>query len=317
MFLTNKRMISMKLESTPYTANDASSADANFRADSVTYTPAIAETVRKYATGDFASYASVMGKREMKIGFSMDMAQGTDLTTAPEWEKPLMACGFKKTVYAGGLAYDLCSTNPAAPVSILVPELNTDTTEGLYVRASGCMGSVKLALAKIGDPLKMSFEFSGVFQGITDGTNFIHGTFQQTTPNAVLSSTITAFAETLDTEKVDIDVGNKVEQVVDPSKAAGIRGYVITGREPKLVVDPYLASIATRGILARWQNGTQGAFSMTVGSNLTISAPDIQITKAFEGGDRNGIVVNTLNCRLNRTNDSTDAELRILQGVAA
>jgi hypothetical protein len=316
MFLTNKRQVGMKLEATPYTAQtDMTSTDYNFRADNVKYSANILETKRKYATGDFASFSSVMGKEECTISFSQDLAWSGTAATPPEWGKALIACGWKETIYgATGVGYALSSINAACPVTVEVAENSPDDSTALIVRASGCMGAAKLTLAQVGAPLKLETEFKGALNSVFDTTKTTHGTFDNVQPDAVLASTVTAMGYTMDMDKVSIDTGTKVENVVDPSRAQGICGCVITGREPKMTLDPYLDSTASKDILGKWVANTQASFAMTVGAHLQVLAPSCQITKAFDSADRNGVVVNTLNLALLRATASTDAEVEILQG---
>jgi hypothetical protein len=315
IFLSNKKLIGMKLEDTPYTGETLTSTDFVQRCSEVKYTPAIAETVRRYATGDFGAHASIMGKQTIDVAFTMDMAWSGATSVAPEWALPLKACSFGESGTSTKI-YTLNSTSTSAPITIWILETNTDSTKQLAIKATGCMGDVKFSLGKIGDPLKMQFSFKGVFAGLADLTTsslISHGTFTTTTPDAVLASTITAFTEVLDTEKVDISVGNKVEMVVDPSNSAGVKGCVVADRDPKIALDPLLDTLASRAIYTRWLANTTGAFSMTVGSHLTISVPKIQITKGYDGSDRNGQTVNSLDCKITRASDSSDADIVITQ----
>jgi len=320
MFLAQKKLIGLKLDAPAYVEGGMSLANSDlfFRADNLKYTPAIAEYARKYATGDLAKYASVMGKRDLTIAFSLDLAWGGAVATAPEWDSLLQSCGFTKTAYTTtGIGWALGSINVARPLTLWIVEMNEASTAQMLIKGAGMCGSVKFSMAKVGDPIKMDFEFKGVFGGIVDATGsslLSHGTFVASSPDAVLASTVTAMGYALDMEKIEINIGNKVELITDPARAAGIRGGIIVSREPKLTADPYLDSIANKDFLTKWTGNTTGAFSMTVGTHLTLSAPAQQIIKAYDGGARNELTTNALDFNLTRTSDSVDAEFEILQG---
>jgi hypothetical protein len=318
MFLSSKKLIGMVIEDPAYVTGGETLTSSNFirRCGDVKYTPAIAETVRKYAVGDFASFPSVMGKQTIDIGFSMDVAWGGAVTTEPEWSLPLQACSWDKSTYAAtGIGWALSSNYTAKPITIWVLETNADSTSQMAIKAAGCTGDAKLELSKVGDPLKINFSFKGSFAGVEDLSSLItSGTYQTPTPDAVLSSTITAFGEALDCDKVSIDSGNKLGMLTNPDCSSGVKGYVVTDHDPKLTVDPLLDTLASRAIYTRWVSGTDGTFSMEVGSHIGITANHIQILKAYDGGNRDNVTTNSLECRLNRQNDSTGAEIEILQG---
>jgi hypothetical protein len=321
MFMNQKKLVFAKIEGTPYSGETLTNAQGAYRCSDLKYTPAIAEYARKYATGDLAKYPSVMGKQTMEMDFSMDLAWGGAAQTAPEWDVFMTSCACTKAlVSTTGIKWELGSVNLAKPLTIWIAENNEDDTKQMLIKMTGAVGDCKLSMGKIGDPIKATFKFQGVFNDCTDtsGASMLrHGTFLSTTPDAVLSSTITALSYAADFEKVDINFGNKLEPITDPSNAAGIKGYIVTDRDPKITCDPYLATIADKDYLTKWKAGTTGTFSMTVGAagRLTLSAPAAQILKAYEGGARNNMTTNSLELKLTRTNDSTDAEFKILQGA--
>lgn len=315
-FSMQKRAIGLKLETTPFTAETLTSSDYDFRAFNVSYTPEIEAVARNYATGDYSAFSSIMGKRSMTVTFSVHMNYSGTVTTAPEWGKLLQACGFSETVLASGVRYLPDSSQCAVPATIEVQEEGCGSQDALILICSGAQGNVTFIMNNVGEPVQMDFEFTGVLYDVKDRANgsiINPGGFDSSEPEAVLGSTITVFGEAATVNSVNATLGNAVELFVDPAQTSGYRGAYITGREATISLDPYLEPIATNDHFGRWSGGTTGAFSMTVGSNLTISAPAVQITTAYAAADRNGISVNGIEGILTR-GATGDDELKILQG---
>jgi hypothetical protein len=86
MFLSALRTLGAKIEGTPYTAETLTGADYDFRAYNIKYSPDLEEIKRKYATGDFSSFTSVIGKQRCKISFDIDLAWSGTANVAPEWD---------------------------------------------------------------------------------------------------------------------------------------------------------------------------------------------------------------------------------------
>lgn len=315
-FMMQKRAVGFKIETTPYTAETLSAADYDFRAFNISFTPEIEAMARQYATGDYSAFSSIMGKRMCTVSFSVHVNYSGTATTAPEWGKLIKACAFSEEVLAGGVRYLTDSDECSTPATIEVQEEGCGSQDGMVIVVKGAMGNPTIVLNNIGEPVQIDFEFTGCLFDIKDRANgsLIDPTgFDASEPDAVLSSTLTAFGEAQTVNSVNIAVGNTVELYVDPSEASGYKGAYVVGREPTITLDPYLEPIATNDHFGRWSAGTTGAFSMTAGSNITISAPAMQITSAYAANDRNGISVNSLEGILTR--NAGDDELKILQGV--
>lgn len=318
MFFSQKKVVGLKIEYTAYDVETLDVGDFDFRAYNITYTPTIAEIKRKYATCDYDSFTSVMGKQSGTVGFHVDMAphpNGAQL--APEWGKILQSCGYKITVFGStGVSYVPHADYSTVTATIEVRETDEGTTPTqVRLLYAGCVGNVNFILDEIGNPLRAEFEFTGRLEAIDDiafGNKICPTGFDQSEPAGVLASTITAFGEAQALDKVAINTGNQVELVTAPEKSQGVKGAAIVNRESTMQIDPYLEKIATSDHYSRWSGATSGAYSMTVGADITVSAPAIQITKAYGGADRSGITVNTLDMILTRNagNDS----LEILQG---
>lgn len=319
-FITRLRTLGGKIEGTPYTAETLAGADYDARLYNIKCSPDIEEIIRSYATGDYARFVSVMGKRSGSISFSFDLAWSGTNATAPEYGKYLKGCGMAETVHGStGVSYKPSATKNAVPLTLEMVEYDEGSSPVQVVtKLGGCMGNAKIIMDSVGKPIRVDCEFKGALISITDrayASRITPSGFDQTNPDAVLSSTLTLFGEVQDCDKITIDLGNQVELAVDPADASGFDGARIVDRNTSMVIDPYLDTIAGRGNYARWTGSTTGAFSMTVGSHLTMSAPSVQITKGYTNDERNGYNVNTLTCTLTRTDDDTEDNFEILQGT--
>lgn len=314
--------LGIKLEASPYTAPqaDLEQADFDLLVENIAYSPEIQNTKLKYCSGDMSAFAAVMGKQEGTITFSFWLTQGATAATAPKWAKVLRACGWLQTAYTTtGIGWTLDSNYTAVPAYIEIHEVSDTTTPiPLVMQFRGCMGNAKIVCDSTGSPVRVDCEFKGVLQGIEDRVAITKPAGYDTVqPAALMNTTITAYGEALDLDKFTIDCKNKVELYNDPS--TGLNGYtgarVARSKEdpPTLQVDPYLMSIANRGLYARWSAGTTGAFACAIGTLLHISAPAIQIISAYKGETRNSAKINTIDCILTRGANGDD-ELEILQG---
>ena len=314
-FATQKRSIGLSIETTPYTFETLDASDYDFRAFNLSYTPEIEALARQYATGDYSPFSSIMGKKQITISFSCHMNYSGTVTTAPEWGKIVRACGFAETVLAGGVRYLPNAGQCSVPVTIEIQEEGCGSQAAIVIQASGCMGNVSFVLNNIGEPVQMDFEFTGVLHDIVDrasGSIIDPTGFDTQEPDAVLSSTLTIFGEAATVNTVNINMANKVSMFIDPAQSQGYRGAYVVNRVPTISLDPYLEPLATNNHFGRWSGGTTGAFSMTVGSNITLSAPAMQITSSYGANDRNGISVNSIEGVLTR--NAGNDEFKILQG---
>ena len=312
MFIDRLNVIGLKTETNAYVADTLTGADYNFRADKVKCSPSIEEVKRVYASGDYGKFTSIMGKRSGKISFELDLDYSGTAVTPPEWGKIFKSCGFKETVGGANVTYIPDSSYNNVPCTIEYNYTQEGTSpKQVIVKLKGCMGQIKLSLDAVGHPLKATVDFEGVLVSVTDRVSAIMPSgYDATNPDGVLASTITcnfgAGAQTQDLDKVDIDFGNKLGMAVDPANSSGLRGAYIVDRDPKLKLDPHMNLVADRNYYTNWTAGTTGVFSMTVGSHLTLTAPAIQIIKGYDGANRNGFVVNTLDCILTRTSAAVD-----------
>jgi len=323
MFLTNKTVVYGKLESTPYTGETLADADFDVRVSDVSYSFDVQEYRRKIADGTLDFSASVKGKQSATVSFKVDLAPGAAADDEPEWSKMLEACGFKKTAYGStGIGWVPHADNTHTPVTIEVQEIEEGASpDALRVRLVGAMGNVTFTIGQVGEPTQMNFEFTGMLDVIDDRTSAqrIDPTaFNTVCPPPILSATITvnSIAQELDT--FEFNMNNDVQMWTDPSKAEGIKGAYVAGREPQMTLDPMMTLLATEDWYAELIGDctTRRAVSVSYSSSplITLSAPKAHLI-AVAPGERNG--ARTAEKTFLLTKDSGNDVFEVLQGAKA
>ena len=315
-FITQRRMLGFKLESTPYSVETLADADFDLCAWEIAYDADIAMMARKCAKGNFGKEVSISGKRKVTISFVLDLQEGADIATAPTSFKCFQACGMSLTTNATlGVHVDLDSDYSNVPATIEVVEKDEGTTaDGVVVRGRGMMGNARLAINSIGEPTKAEFEFQGALDAIEKRLYAAMPEptgFDTAVPDAVMGVTLSAFGDALTLDKVTIDLGNDVQTYTDPSQVGGVSGAHVVDRNPTVEVDPDLVNIDVQDWFGRWTGNTEGALLMEVGDNTQVSSSSLQVNKAYAPADREGHVTNTISYVI------LDDDLRILQGAAA
>lgn len=317
LYLTSLTTLGLKRESTPYTAETLSASDYNFLPYEISYSTEIEEFKRQYATGNWDSFASSMGTQKGSVTFSIDMAPGLVPLANPTWAKALVCSSFTSAANGStGIYYTKDSRYGNVPCTIEIQEIEEGTSpQALVIKMKGCTGNIQGEITKAGGMVKLTFTFEGVLVGITDRTsgNVISPSgFDTTSPDKVLSVTSSMFGETLDFGSCKFDAGNKLSMEEDNSVSQGLKGSHVTVSNSTIEVDPWLHRISDRTLLTRMIAGTTGAFALTT-TNFTISAPAIQVVKAYGSADRNGFRSNNVSLICNRS--SGNDSFRILHGT--
>ncbi len=318
-FVMTKRTMGSKIESTPYTAETLAAADYKIAAYNVTYSGDIPFKSRKLVRGDFSNDVSVAGKRMLTISCSVDLYHSGTAATPANYFELLRACGLVQTIHGStGVSLVTNADYSNVPLTMEVVEKDEGTSPSqVVIKGRGMMGNAKIALDNVGEPCRIDFEFKGVLVSITDrayGSILAPTGISTEVPAAVLGASITLFSETQQFNSFTIDLGNDVQVYTDPSKSEGYEGARIVSRNPTLEIDPDLELIATQGDYARLTGNTTGTFSVYFDedSPLTLSAPAVQLIKAYTPGEREGHVTNPKSLELKRS--SGNDEFKILQG---
>jgi hypothetical protein len=315
-YISRKRAIGIKIESTPYTAESLTAGQYNFPAFDIGYTPEIESLVRNYSTADFSKFSSIMGKRKLEVQFSVHLAASNTANVAPAYAPALKACALLETVHTSGVEYVTDADESSTPITIQIQEVADDTSaESLFITGKGMMGNPQFILDDVGQPFKAVFNMTGALQSIATGA-FLDPSFTDTTdPDAVLSATLSIFSENEDPDNITIDLANQVELYKDLAQGSGYRGAYVVDRSPSININPYLKHLATSGHFGRWTAGTEGAFTAIAGSGdsqVSLLMPKYQIVKAYDGGDREGFSSHSIEAIANRS--SGDDEFKLLFG---
>jgi len=306
MSLIWKRLqIAVKEEATEGTPETLAAADV-LLASNVSYEPEVKMTERPAASSSLSPFSKVPGSMQAKVSFDVGLKGSGEAGTPPEFGKLLRACSMAETIVANtSVTYDPASTG--------VPSLTIGWfVDGKKYEVAGCRGTWKLDL-KAGEPGVFHFEFTGT--NISDADlNLLAGvTYQSTSPPAFKSANFTLDAYTAIIENLSIDIANNV--VLRPSANAP-QGYVsaiITGREPKLTLDPEDVLVSTKDWWQLWEAGSLVALSAQVGATAgnicTISAPKVQII-GMKPGERDGIAIQEMECELKRNSGDDEISLQ-------
>lgn len=333
MFAQSRRTAVCTLESPAYTAATLSSVDFNVRVEEdISYSPEIEEKRRRVMQGDFDFDTSVMGKQRCTASFSVYVSPGsaTDATVIPAWSKLLQACGMKPIGWdngsevAVGSAVEGISWEPHidythVPITLELEEIKEGASSNrLITRIAGAMGNVKFSIGTVGEPIMMHFEFSGRLESIADrayASRMTPNGLSTVVPPAVLTTTVVINSVAQDLDKFEVDMGNDVQEWVDPVQATGVKGNYITMKEPIFTVDPTSKLLADEAVYTDWLAGTARAISVTTSGTvpITLSATKAQHT-AVANGERNGAVTAEKTLLLTR-GATANKTFQILQGA--
>ncbi len=303
--LYRKRVLGAKIETTPGTAVSLTGTDASFHAWDVKIDPDIAMTERQ-GQGGFGMLASVPEGYKGKASFKID--SGWDGTsTEPSWADTFLpACGMVKS---GGNQFYPKTEDAGSNVKTLTIGCWLD---GMFKSLSGCAGNAKL-VCPTGKMAYWEFEFQGVWITPTD-VSIVSPTYPTAKPLRYANSTTSWNSVALCLSNLTLDFGNEIT-MLECGAANGYERAIITGRNPKVTGDPESKLVATADRYGQFLSMTEGALTWDLdgptNSLITIAAPKAQIVKATEG-DRNKIVVDTLEWQLNRNGSTVDQEFSIL-----
>lgn len=317
MFIEDLVTIGMKVEATPGTAVSFAAANYNIRATRPTYDHAFAEFKRKYASGNFSHDASIIGKQEGSFSFSVYVAEGATLNANEAVVTALNSCGILDTV-SGATGYNY---NPYTPYNnktctVEIPEKTEGTTPAQFLMTfAGCVGSAKLVLEEVGQPVRWDFEFKGKLVSITDRANasIIVPAFGTTVPTRVLSATVTRGAVVQRLEGFTLDLKNAIQSLTYPAEATGFGYFFIAGREPTLTMNPLVNTLAADPAYTEILAHTTGAVTITWG-NFSLTVPKAQYI-GLKPGVRNGARIYEKTFLCVKNNDAGDNEFNLLQGV--
>lgn len=318
--MENKKTLGFKIETTPYTVETLTAAEYNQRIYDIKVSPDIESYARKLATGDYSRSTSIAGKRKCVVTFSVDLYPGSTVATAPQYFAMIRACGWKQTAHGAtgiSLVPHADYNRVPATIEVVYPEEGLSPKQ-LVIRMRGAMGKLKIECTQIGQPIKLTFEFTGVLDAITTRVyaSIITPTAWDTAlPPAVLAATFSLFGTWQFPNKFTIEGGEEVQCFPDHSKAAGYEGSRVVDRNMTGDADPDMVVTSDVDYYTNQINNSTGALSVTIGGAVPIyfSAPAAQIVDANKPEVREGHLANPLKIEFKRSTYGND-EFEILQG---
>lgn len=314
IFLPQRQQVAIKIETTEGTDASPAAADVIAPVYDLEWVPAFEGFERNVQQDSFSRIAQVIGERSAVVRFATEFkGSGTAGTAPAHLTVALQACGFSETIVGGtSVTYAPASENIPS-VTIVVVEVGDDGTAKLK-KIVGARGTVAFDNVK-GQPSLVRFEFTGRYIEPTEGVAFTTpsiGVFPEPFLGASLSF---QGVSTLKVQNVMLDMANSIQLRNDVNQASGNFSAAYTGRVPTASLDPEQEKIAVINFLNNLTIHTQSVLSFvlgaTAGNIMTLNAPKVQIVGLTEG-DRNGIRIVTLDCRLNQSVAAGDDELTIV-----
>ena len=298
---TRRSIIAAKIESVEGTAEALTVAEAGI----MCLSPKFEADFKMYdrsnvMLGTLSKLQSVAGTKSGKISFQAEL-KGTGVAYSavvkPAIGMYLRACSMSETVVTTAGS----ETVTYLPASSGAPSLTIWVyVDGIVQKLKGCRGTAKID-AKIGEAFIVSFDFTGVYDGVAD-LGMISPTLEATTPPTFLNAGLTFGGYAATCESFSADLGNQVQLRSDVNSATGFLSAIVADRKPTCTIDPEMVTVATRDYYGLWAAGTPAALNIgPVGTGnynkITITAPKL-ITSKISAGDRSGSVTAGHTCEL-------------------
>lgn len=300
--ILKKRTCAAKIEATAGTAESLAGTDGaeNF------FDPSHEVDIGSYerqGQDSFSMLPSVPGAQGAKSTFKTEV-YNSGTSTNPFWATVLLlGCGMQ------------AATGVYTPLTGAVSTL----TWGYYVSGAlwtmaGAMGSFKLVADKVGEPIKVQWELTGV-HAAPSATALITPTYPTLKPPRFAGATLSLGAIALVVKKFEIDLGNKVTLRESAAATPGYLTGLVTDRNPKMTMTVEVPAVGTHDYFDDLVTSAENAFSCAVGTGtngiVTIAAPKLQLRSAPKLSDQDGILTYDLEYGLNRSASAGDDELSI------
>lgn len=312
--LTRRRILGVKVETTPGTAVSLSADDAALIVYDAEMQPT-AEFQERQGPG-FSPIPGVVGARGGTCTFKTDLYGSGVAATVPLWASRLLpACGFRLVEPSGLSPYFTPDSRP--------PEASGSGThtvtlglwqDGVYKRLAGCQGTFKIT-CPAGQLAQVEWTFTGVWVAPSDAA-LPAPTYPSVSPLRFASAALAlgGSAWSPRVSELGLDVGMEVKLREDANEASGYCFATIVNRRIVGSLDPESTLVAENDPHADWLASTEQTLEFTLGSaagnRIVIAAPCLQWTNV-QGADRDGIRTDALEFQLNRNADAGDDELTL------
>lgn len=301
--LTRQRVLAAKAEATAGVAVALDAGDAKFNIFDHSLVPNIDMNIREGQSA-LSRLPSKQSRRAGELTFENELHGSGVVATPPDWANAfLLACGFKKAA------------------SVFTPETGSPTAQtltigmfedGRFRSISGAMGNLVMRF-RSGDPVRLAWTFSGVWEDPTD-TAIIAPTYPTILPPRFASATLDIEGRSYKISTLEINLNNEVVMREDATTPSGLCAAVIVNRGVTFTVDPESELLAAQDWFTEWNNETEVALQVIVGSvadnTMTIDIPKAQVHNV-QPADRDGIMTDALEFQANRDDAAGDDEISI------
>jgi len=319
-------LVLAKAEST-YGTDPVPTASANTIAvtrSSVKYGPKFQHLLRSIMDGTFSKVSGFNVMPVVDFSFTVELrgnytngSTDSDISSgasaqAIEIHPLLLACDLAATYTAettNGARDGYVTYKPTVPSDQGASVTFYFYSGGKLHKITGCKGTVKGSLTA-GQFGTLDFSFTGLYNSVTDvAISGITPTWLDTKPPIFTAATTTVDAYSPVFQKLDFDLGNKVERRDDANSAAGVKGFLITGRDGKVTIDPESVTEATNPVWGDLNGGTARTITAVLGSTAgnRVQLTFMGVSESVGYGDRSGIRTTQITYSLERANLSTSA----------
>lgn len=235
---------------------------------------------------------SLEGEKWSEVSFKLPVIGSGTAGTAPRAGALLKSCGLAETVVSNTSVTYAPSSDNHGSVTLYIYK------DGRLHIVKGCRGSMKMSFSA-GKALMMEYTFMGRYAAPTVASLPATVTYESTikVPPVCKASTFSYNSKTtLVVGTLEFDLANETVKRISLSDANAIKGFEITGRAPKVSIDPegqFETSYDFRGDRLTTQRALSVNATRAAGNIVTLSIPQFNITK-IEYADRDGIVVEKL-----------------------
>ncbi len=256
--------------------------------------------------GFYGSYKSIHVGQGLKISFKHHLHGEGAVAVAPPVGKLFRASSYSETITP--------TTGPVDYEPLTDPDGDSLTIYFYYhdilYKALGCRGNPSSLDLKSAATGPMTWEFFGLFAGPAD-TTFVDPDFGTPPLPPVLESasfTLDGYAACAD--MLTISGGNDVKMIPCMNNAGGVKAYDIIDRLITGEVDPEVVDVATKDWVGEWEDSSEMAMSVTLGSvagnKIVITAPAAQISDPPAHEERENQLTQKLPLQLNPTSAGND-----------
>jgi hypothetical protein len=302
--LSKRRIFAAKIEATAGTPESLAGSDAAENHFEPQFNPEIPGYEREGQIS-FSPIASVPGAQMARIAVVTHL-YNSGSTTAPFWASRYLPCVGMEL--SGGIWKPKTGSSTTLTLGHLV--------DGDRYRIAGAQGNLRIAGDKVGEPVKMNWEWSGLYDVPAAQSLVTPSAFPTVKPPRFAGATLSLGSiSPFIVRKFELNLGNNVVMREDASNNSGYIGSLITGRKPRITLTVEAPGLGNHNYFTDLLAANENAFSCAVGSGtngiVTIAAPKLQLLSSPKLTDADGIFLYELEYQPNRNSAAGDDEVTI------